>query len=193
VKVATETDTYKEGEDESLLARVAASDTMAFNELYDRYAQQMFGYFYKMLWKNKELAEDQTQELFLKLVKHAGQFEAGRSFSTWLYSIAHNMCKNEYRKAEVRMKHQEVASPPVIVKEANPDIGRFRLAVNRCISGLTEEKRALFILRFQEQLSVPEISQVMAVPEGTIKSRLFYLLKELKEQLHDFKNLHLYP
>jgi RNA polymerase sigma-70 factor (ECF subfamily) len=193
VKDVAASGTYKTHTDEALLLLVAGSDMLAFNELYDRYAQKMFGYFYKMLWKNKELAEDQTQELFLKMVKHAGAFEKGRSFSTWLYSIAHNICKNEYRKAEVRMKHAEAISGPAIVSEDNPDIGRFRLAVNRCISHLGDDKRSLFILRFQEQLSVPEISRVMGIPEGTIKSRLFYLLKELKEQLSDFKSLHLYP
>lgn len=186
---------YQTYADEELLSPVAKGSAAAFDELYKRYGQKMFGYFFRMLWKNKELAEDQTQELFVKIIRHAGSFEAGRSFSTWLYSIAHNMCKNEYRKAEIRMKHATTKTGEGVAAPAGKslDLQKFRAAVVRCISRLTEEKKSLFILRFQEQLSVPEISQVLDIPEGTIKSRLFYLLKEMKEELGEYKTLHLYP
>lgn len=186
---------YQYYTDEELLGPVSRGITAAFDELYRRYGQKMFSYFFRMLWKNKELAEDQTQELFVKLIRHAGEFEAGRSFSTWLYSIAHNMCKNEYRKAEVRMKHASVkpADSQAAPAAKSLDLQKFRAAVTDCISRLTEEKKSLFILRFQEQLSVPEISHVLNVPEGTIKSRLFYLLKEMKQELNEYKTLHLYP
>lgn len=186
---------YQTYRDEDLLLPVADGSATAFEELYRRYGQKMFSYFFRMLWKNKELAEDQTQELFVKVIKHARSFETGRSFSTWLYSIAHNICKNEYRKAEVRMKHAKIKQDEKATAFAgkNMDLQKFRIAVSNCIQQLTEEKRSLFILRFQEQLSVPEISQVLNIPEGTIKSRLFYLLKEMKEELQEFKTLHLYP
>lgn len=186
---------YQDYTDEELLPPVAKGITPAFDELYRRYGQKMFGYFYRMLWKNRELAEDQTQELFVKLIRHAADFKTGRAFSTWLYSIAHNMCKNEYRKAETRMKHATVKTEQTAGAPAGKrlDLQKFRAAVVDCISRLTEEKKSLFILRFQEQLSVPEISQVLNIPEGTIKSRLFYLLKEMKEELGEYKTLHLYP
>ncbi|MET0394893.1 MAG: sigma-70 family RNA polymerase sigma factor [Chitinophagaceae bacterium] len=186
---------YQNYSDEELLPAVARGVTAAFDELYKRYGQRLFGYFFRMLWKNKELAEDQVQELFIKVIRHAGSFETGRSFPTWLYSIAHNMCKNEYRKAEVRMKHAQTkqAAGTRATAGINLDLQKFRTAVTDCIARLTEEKKSLFILRFQEQLSVPEISQVLNIPEGTIKSRLFYLLKEMKEELSEYKTLHLYP
>ena len=180
--------------DEELLSHIANGATSAFDELYERYGQKMFSYFFRMLWKDKELAEDNTQELFIKVVKQAKNFDINRSFSTWLYSIAHNMCKNEYRKKEVRMKHEKIKQTiSTIPEEKNIDLQKFRLAVTDCISKLTEEKRALFILRFQEHLSVPQISGILSIPEGTIKSRLFYLLKEIKDELSEFKTLHIYP
>jgi RNA polymerase sigma-70 factor (ECF subfamily) len=181
--------------DEDLLLPVADGSSAAFDELYRRYSQKMFSYFFRMLWKNKELAEDQTQELFVKIISHVKNFESGRSFSTWIYSIAHNMCKNEYRKAEIKMKHAKIRQEGAIsaANGKSLDLQKFRTAVSTCIQELTEEKRSLFILRFQEQLTIPEISQVLNVPEGTIKSRLFYLLKEMKEELQEFKTIHLYP
>ncbi len=190
----TEKDPYRYTTDESLLPLVAEGSVPAFNEIYARYGQKMFSYFFRMLWKNKELAEDLTQELFMKIIGHAGRFESNRSFHTWLYSIAHNMCKNEYRKEEVKMKYKPVAQAHASSEtEKNSDLQRFREALYGAVSKLTAEKKALYVLRFEEQLSVPDISQVLNTPEGTIKSRIFYLLKELKETLSEFKTLHIYP
>lgn len=186
--------TYQNATDAELLAGMAEGSSQAFNELYGRYGQRLFSYFFRMLWKNKELAEDCMQELFLKLIKHAGSFEKGRSVSTWLYSIAHNMCKNEYRRAEFRNKHLSMNKISETATEAkNPDLHRFKEAVHECMNEMEEEKQSLFVLRFQEQLSVPEISTILAIPEGTVKSRLFYLLKEMKEKLKHFETLPVYP
>lgn len=185
---------YQDYKDEALLPHIAAGTAAAFDELYGRYGKRMFSYFFRMLWKNKELAEDFVQELFVKVIQHAGSFETSLSFSTWLYSMAHNMCKNEYRKAEVRTKYAGTTkNTGMQTEQQNPDLQRFKAAVASCISKLSEEKRSLFVLRFQEHLSVPEISTILQVPEGTIKSRLFYLLKEIKEDLYEFKTLHIYP
>jgi RNA polymerase sigma-70 factor, ECF subfamily len=184
---------YNDAKDEELVKRIAGRDADAFNELYHRYGQKLFGYFYKMLWKNKELAEDKVQELFINILKHAGSFDEQRSFSTWVYSIASNMCKNEYRAAAVKAKHTIEMETTTTATEREADLQRFRLAVNNCINELAEDKRSLFILRFNEQLTVPQISEVLGVPEGTVKSRLFYLLKEMKTSLGAFKTLHLYP
>lgn len=185
---------YQNHTDEELLPLIAGGASSAFDELYHRYSQKMFSYFFRMLWKNKELAEDQTQELFFKIIHNAKKFETGRSFSTWLYSIAHNMCKNEYRKEEVRMKYAKIKTGESLTgNEKNIDLQKFKVAVSHCIGKLNEEKKSLFILRFQEHLSVPEISTILDIPEGTIKSRLFYLLKDMKEELSEFKTLHIYP
>ena len=135
-----------------------------------------------MLWNNKELAEDCTQELFLKVIKHGKDFDVNRKFSTWFYSIAHNMCKNEYRKAEVKAKYQPVRSPlSVADTEKNSDLQRFRKALADLLDRMAEEKKQLYVLRFEEQLSVPDISQVMNIPEGTAKSRLHRILNDLRQ------------
>jgi RNA polymerase sigma-70 factor (ECF subfamily) len=180
--------------DENLMGLVAKGSAKAFEELYLRYAQKMFGYFFRMLWKNKELAEDLTQELFVKLIKHAASFEPEKRFNTWFYSIANNLCKNEYRKAETKMKYKPNTQTGITGNmEEHTDRKRFKEAVADYIAQLTEEKKALYILRFEEQRSVPDISAILHINEGTIKSRIFYLLKDMKEQLHPFKNLLIYP
>ena len=147
-----------------------------------------------MRWKNKELSEDCIQELFVKLVKNVGAFDPTRNFSTWLYSIANNMCKNEYRKKDTRLNHLSMVKDAITSTDAvNPDIKRFKMAVHSCTNDLAEDKRTLYILRFQENLSVPQISSILNIPEGTVKSRIFYLMKEMKEKLKEFQTLHIYP
>lgn len=185
---------YQNLRDEELVPFIAEGSPAAFDEIYNRYGQKLFSYFFRMLWKNKELAEDCTQELFIKLIKNASSFEQAKTFSSWLYSMAHNMCKNEYRKEEVRAKHVAMNNKTRRVTEArNLDLHRFKEAVHRCVKELDEEKKSLFVLRFQEQLSVPEISGIMNIPEGTVKSRLFYLLKDLKDKLKHFETVPVYP
>jgi len=191
--MAASTTLYQHYSDEELMPLLKSGHRMAFDELYKRYGQKMFSYFFRMLWKNKELAEDFTQDLFIKLIKNVDIFIEGRQLSTWLYSIAHNMCKNEYRKQELRKTHmQQVHKEPLSVM-LNPDLKKFKEAVYQCTNELPEEKKTLYILRFQENLSVPEISSIMNINEGTIKSRIFYLLKEMKEKLKDFETLTIYP
>lgn len=184
---------YQHYTDEELLPLLKNGGHAAFDELYKRYGQKMFSYFFRMLWKNKELAEDFTQDLFLKIINNADAYMEGRNFSTWLYSIANNMCKNEYRKQEVRSTHARQPVKEPSSDAVNPDMRRFREAVHSCTNQLPEEKKTLYILRFQENLSVPDISKIMNIPEGTIKSRIFYLLKEMKEQLKEFESLPIYP
>lgn len=184
---------YRHHADEKLLPLLKNGGHAAFDELYARYSQKMFSYFFRMLWKNKELAEDFTQDLFIKIIHHSETFAEGGNFSTWLYSVANNMCKNEYRKQEVRRMHQQSPVKETSADAVNPDIKRFREAVHHCTNELPEEKKALYILRFQESLSVPDISKIMNIPEGTIKSRIFYLLKEMKEKLKEFETLPIYP
>ena len=191
--MALRVSSYQNHSDEALMPDIAAGSSAAFDELYSRYGQKLFGYFFRMLWKNKELAEDCTQELFIKLIRHAGSFREDLNLSTWLYSIAHNMCKNEYRKEEVRNKYAKMNTQQTTVETRNMDLSRFKEAVHTCIKDLEEEKRSLFVLRFQEQLSVPQISLILSIPEGTVKSRLFYLLKEMKEKLKDFETIPVYP
>jgi RNA polymerase sigma-70 factor (ECF subfamily) len=179
---------------ETLMVLISNGSAPAFEELYFRFAQKIFSYFFRMLWKNKELAEDLTQELFLKIIKNAGSFNPDKRFITWFYSIANNMCKNEYRKAETQMKYKPDTDPVAFGNmETNTDRKRFKEAVAAYTTQLPEEKKALYILRFEEQLSVPDISAILNINEGTVKSRIFYLLKDMKEQLSPFKNLLIYP
>jgi len=144
-----------------------------------------------MLWGNKALAEDSVQETFLKVIRYKENYDTAKSFSTWLYAIAYNICKNEYRKYEMKNKLSVAPEAEAAPSgEKNVDLKRFAGAVKKELNDMGEEKKTLFLLRFEEQLSVPEISRIMDVPEGTVKSRIFYLLKHMSEKLKNYQFIH---
>lgn len=179
--------------DEELMFQLKAGNIKAFDEIYLRYSTKIWGYFFRMLWKNMELAQDCTQELFIKVLKNVEQFEEDKKFCTWIYSVANNMCKNEYRKNEQHFKHAGTLKNNLFVTQKNPDLQRFKNSLQLLLDEMDEERKTLYLLRFQEQLSVTEISKIIKIPEGTVKSRIFYLVKELKLKLQSFKNILTYP
>src|SRR6187402_604906 len=88
--------------DEELMRLVQQGNSRAMTELYQRYSRNLLRYFYRMLWKEEAQAQDFLHDLFIKVIENAERFNVNQKFPTWLYSMAHNMCKNEYRKHAFR-------------------------------------------------------------------------------------------
>ncbi len=176
--------------DEELMDRSAQGDTSAFSELYDRYAGKITRYFVRMLWNDQEKARDLTQDLFTKIIKRPELYRKGNKFSTWIYSIASNMCKNEYRHHEVVQKHslgiKEMYGGGKGVSNPSLDLKDFKLSLDDELGKLEYNQRSTFIMRYKQGLSIKEIAEVMDCSEGTVKSRIFYTLKKLAKELHHF-------
>jgi RNA polymerase sigma factor (sigma-70 family) len=185
---------YQNIADEALMALVGKKDQRAFSELYDRYADRLVNYFYRMLWKDREKAQDFMHDLFAKLINKPELYDESRNFKTWLFSIANNMCKNEYRKHEVRKNTSYEIRHDVKGESGNETIAAmdksaFTEKLDDVLGALDEVKRTTFIMRYREELSIKEISDVMECSEGTVKSRLFYTLKILNEKLKVFEGI----
>ncbi len=185
---------YERHTDEQLMVLVAQKDQKAFEVLYDRYGKPMFNYFHRMLWKDREKSRDFTQELFTKLINKPHLYDPARPFKTWLYSIANNMCKNEYAKHDVRrVAHAELKRDDHFTSgmdaQKSMDRSQFMGKLTEVLSGLDEVKRTTFELRFHQEMSIIEISEAMQCSEGTVKSRLFYTLKELNAKLKVFEGI----
>jgi len=173
--------------DEELMQRIHQGSEAAFTELYTRYSASLLRYFTRMLWNNRTMAEDFLHDLFLKIIHNPQQFDVNRKFSTWAYSVAHNMCKNEYRKKENRtLKDNPVAfDQRDLDRELDLVSANDRLTL--LLETLNEEDKTIFLLRYEDELSISEISQIVFVPEGTVKSRLFYLRKQLALELNQYR------
>src|SRR4051794_3865958 len=88
--------------DEELMRLVQRGEERALTELYHRYSKKLVRYFHRMLWRDDDKAQDFLHDLFIKIIEKPDQFNPERKFSTWIYSAAFNMCKNEYRRQSVR-------------------------------------------------------------------------------------------
>ena len=164
----------------------ATGDSSAFTHLYDRYAKKMYHYFYRMLWNDVEKAHDFTQDLFSKIIEKPEMYKEGKKFSSWFYSIAANMCKNEYRSAEVRsraakeIEHRDTNSS---LNYEKTDEGFFKRDLDQAMNLLNDEQRIAFIMKYKQGFKIKEIAECLECSEGTVKSRLFYALKKLSAEL----------
>lgn len=165
----------------------------AFDELYNRYSKRMLYFFYQKFSGDAEKAQDFLQDLFLKLIQKPELFDPSQRFITWIYALASNMCKNEYRKSAVRGVKVEDFDlddmsevPPVLHLPDQIDQHLFAKQLDTALDALESSHRLTFILRYKEDLSIKEISQILGCPEGTVKSRLFYTIQRLSSKLEMF-------
>lgn len=183
----------KDASDEQLMGAIQTGDSSAFEAIYVRYSRRLLIYFYRMLG-TEEKAQDFLQDIFLKLIEYPCAFDTTRIFSNWIFSIAANMCKNEYRYLEVR-KDTHNGGMDDLMASTETKIGdeidqtQFKIQLERKIQRLDSDQRNTFLLRFQENFSIREISQILECSEGTVKSRLFHLTRKLAIQLKDFDPL----
>lgn len=178
--------------DEELMALLSKGDKRAFDELYNRYSGVLFGYFNKMLWRDREKAEDLVHDIFAKIIVNPLAFDVSRSFKTWLFAVACNMCKNEYKRKEVRKNtsigidsHISVSSDTNVLNEVQDRI--FMSAFDESLIQLDDKHRDVFTLRHLQGFSLKEIADVLEINEGTVKSRLFYATKQLAEKLKEYQ------
>jgi len=183
---------HKTMTDEALMLAISNGDKRAFDELYARYSGPLLGYFMRMLWRDREKSEDFVHDLFAKIVQKPEYFDTSRSFKTWVYSVANNMCKNEYKKQEVRKGMSNGLDNHYTLSDKNSNVMNevqdhfFQEAFQKSLVELDEKHKEAFSLRHLEGLSIKEIAEVLDINEGTVKSRLFYATKYLAESLKDF-------
>lgn len=170
------------------MSRIVRGDKRAFDTIYTRYSGALMRYFHRMLWRDKEKAEDFVQDFFMKIIKQPEAFDSKRKFSTWMYSVANNMCKNEYRRMGIR-KPAEFESVSGTLFSDHPDAGKridrkmFMNSLGAELERMEETHRSVFVLRFEENLSIREIADILGISEGTVKSRIFYTLRKLADRL----------
>lgn len=152
-----------------------------FRTLYLEHGPRAQGFFLRMTGFDRELARDLTQDLFMRLWASRESYDSGRPFRTWMFSIAYNMLKNEYRRRMTVMEYMENADKEEPVTETDHLEQEQRDRILRCAIGrLPEPQKVVFLLRYEEELPLTEIARVCNIPEGTVKSRLFTALTEVR-------------
>ena len=157
-------------DDETLVQRCLSGDTEAFGELVSRYERPLFNVTLRML-RDHEEARDATQNAFVRAYVHLETFDPTRKFFSWIYRIVVNECLNvrRARRPQERLVDTLEAKPSPDGVEALERRDQIEVA----LQGLTEEYREVVVLRHFADLSYAEISEVVGVPEKTVRSRLF--------------------
>ena len=186
---------YVKYSDEELMLLYIKGDRKAFEQIYQRYGNYLVNYFNRKLWQDQEKAEDFTQELFGKIIDRPDMFDTNKKFKTWLFTIASNMCKNEYKRVEIR-KSTRHDVPEGFEAKATDELVDKTLDKKSFVNSLQDELNKLkdkhkdvFMLRHFEGLSLKEIAETLEINEGTVKSRLHFVTKTLAGKLEIYKKL----
>jgi RNA polymerase sigma-70 factor (ECF subfamily) len=174
--------------DEELFGRYQDGDDQAFRLIVERYEPSIKGFLHKRL-KDEERVQDLTQDTFLRVHRARERYDSTRKFSTWIYTIASNLLKNEYRNRSRRRETNfsdlrkddslQGTGRPIEFEAAQPDPerdayrGELREAIQDAIERMEEHHRVPFVMREVEDRTYEEISEAIGVPVGTVKSRLF--------------------
>jgi RNA polymerase sigma-70 factor (ECF subfamily) len=160
--------------DEATVARVLAGDTAAFESIVRRWQSPLVNLAWRFC-RDRARAEEMAQEAFLRAYRNLAQFRGESAFSTWLFSLAANLCRNELRRIPATMLSlDEIAEPPdqhdsaAAFDEASRDE-----ALRRAVLALPAKYRDAILLFYFHEQDVPAAARTLGIPEGTVKARLF--------------------
>lgn len=191
----------EETSDEDLLGLFNQGDARAFEVLLSRYERPIYNFVLRSV-RDRDRAHDLVQDVFLKVVQRASQFKGDSKLSTWLYTIARNLCIDHSRKMVFR-RHRSLDAPVredeggtmldrVEGKELGADRGTISNELQTLIAGavedLPDDQREVFLMRQVQGLPFKEIAKVVGVPENTVKSRMRYALERLQEALSEYQD-----
>ena len=178
-------DELKQLDDSGVVAAHLAGNRRAFGELVERYQNRLLNFIYRTTG-DRERAEDLVQETFIRVYRHLHRFDQTKKFSTWIYTIASNLAKNELRNRsrnplvlfQTLMKNRQADERPLEWEDNTyrpDDLFRKRhlkSQVDAAVDQLPEHHRTVFILREMEGKTYEEIADITATNLGTVKSRL---------------------
>ena len=167
--------------DEQLIKKFQDGDVGAYNQIVYRYKDRLLNFIYRFL-NDLDRSEDLVQDTLLKLYTHKDSYKEIAKFSTWLYTIAANLSRTELRKIKRRksfsvteLSHDD---REFIIKSTDAGPGEenfsqnFEKNVQRALAELPDDFKTIIILRDIQELSYDEISKIVEVPLGTVKSRI---------------------
>jgi len=180
--------------DEKLILRFQEGDINAYNELVKRYKDRLLNFVFRY-FNNREQAEDVVQDTLIKLYTHASYYKKIAKFSTWIFTIAKNNALTELRKNKRKQTDSLWTEDGKVIdinsKEQSLDVKvQNEIAIdqlNKFLDEIPENFRIAVVLRDFQELSYDEISKILEIPIGTIKSRINRGRIQLAEKMKHFK------
>jgi RNA polymerase sigma-70 factor (ECF subfamily) len=173
------------GSDEDLMVRVQAGDSQALAALIDRYR----GPLYAFLWRRAgDAADDLFQESWIRVSRARDRFDRSRRFSTWLFQIANNLCRDRWRRQGARRRAFDALRDETRASGADtaaaPELPADAELLSR-LAALPDRLREVLVLRHYHDLGEAEVAEVLAIPRGTVKSRLHAAVRAARALLAD--------
>lgn len=187
----------KQNDDQELVAKILEGDHKAFRVLVERYQRKVYMIAFGVV-RNPDAALDVTQDVFVRVHRNLARFKGDSSFYTWIYRITLNLCidrkRREARAREVdyddAMKHEDAFSDgPTLASVGieNPARAAQRKELvehmDEALATLSDDHRAILLMREVDGMSYEEISEALDVPKGTVMSRLFHARKNFQKSL----------
>ncbi|GAB4162156.1 MAG: RNA polymerase sigma factor [Winogradskyella sp.] len=179
--------------DEALVETIVkTNDTMLFEVLYDRYATMVYNKCYGFA-NGVDEAKDLTQDVFLRVFIKLASFKGKSKFSTWLYAFTYNHCVNYVtRNTAKKLEKKSVSSESVDIQNIGEEVDSTREFENMRVDRLKEvielispEEKMILLLKYEDNLSIKELSEALDIGESAVKMRL----KRAKEKLvHKYEN-----
>jgi len=177
------------------MARIQADDVEAFELLYARYSRPLVNFFYQMCF-DRTASEDYLQETFLRVWRARASYRPIGKLSTWLFQIAKHYWFNEREKQKRRPFHKVAGGDDAQAQwgnvaddsgEVSPDAvasaSETEVAIEQAVAGLSDKLRAVFVLARYRGMPYAEISEILAIPVGTVKSRMSLAEQRLRSAL----------
>ena len=175
---------------DELIERCLAGDERAWDRIITQHRRKVFNVAYKFVGRH-DMAEDLTQDIFLKIFKALGTFDRRANFQTWLVSVSRNLCIDHYRSVR---KEREMVDRSIDAESARPtsrepdpldalERDDRRILLHRALARLPETLRTAVLLRDIQEQSYRDIARQLALPEGTVKSRINRGRHELARQI----------
>ena len=182
--------------DEMLISRFQSGDENAYVELVNRYKDKLTNFVFYFL-KDEEHSEDIVQETFIRLYEKKHYYKEIAKFSTWIYTIARNLANTELRKKSrtkiMYLSQMNNHKKDYDLKSSDPDLNKnienefLMKEIHAAIDKLPENYKSVIILRDIQGLDYEQISNIIGVPLGTVKSRINRARLQLQVDLMDFK------
>jgi len=170
------------------VSEARAGDAAAWDALFRRYQLPLYVYIFELV-RDEQTSLDLVQETFINAVRHIGSLREDAKFGSWLFGIAHQKCIQRWRKrAREEMLRDEFANAPVQFETAPDDLlirQEQEAEFMRLLNQLPPPQRSVLLLRFVEEFSLEEIAGITGVSLGTVKSRLHYAKKSLRQLLEE--------
>ena len=167
------------------MVSVQAGDPQALAALIDRWRAPLYGF----LWRRAgDAADDLFQESWIRVARARDRFDRSRRFSTWLFQIANNLCRDRWRRLDARRRAMDSLQDEVRAggrdHVATPELPDEH-AIERRLERLPERLREVLVLRYYQDLGEAEIAEILDIPRGTVKSRLHAAVRAARVLLEE--------